>query len=168
MDEDDIYGSILSEPKSHTSNNSGMSSTSNSYVLPASNSRPEYHHSLDQHQSTNGYTAPGGNFPTPWLFASNLTWWTNEDDIRGLLSESLNTRILSVHFIEHKPNGKSKGMAIIEFRDIETAEMAKEMIEGKEIYGKRCEIGFAKNPPMKPFESKFNYFIVCIYILILN
>lgn len=141
MDEDDIYGSILSDPKSFPSNSSNTSASTNI---------PEPHLNAAGSSSSNSNSVN----PTPWLFVSNLTWWTSEDDIRAALGEGLGTRLLSVHFIEHKPNGKSKGMAIIEFRDVETAEMAKERMEGNEINGKRCEIGYARSPPMKPFESK--------------
>ena len=138
MDEDDIYGSILSDPKSFPSNSSS-----------ASTNIPE------PHSNATGTSSNSNSVnPTPWLFVSNLTWWTGEDDIRAVLGEGLGTRLLSVHFIEHKPNGKSKGMAIVEFRDVETAEMAKERMEGKEINGRRCEIGYERSPPMKPFESK--------------
>ena len=144
MDEDDIYGSILSDPKSLT-HTSTTSHSSNSNLL-SSNSHSE--------PMASGYTGPGISNPTPWLFISNLTWWTNEDDLRSKLGEGLCTRALSFHFIEHKPNGKSKGMVIVEFGDVETAEMAKDRLEGKEIHGKTCEVGFARNPPIKTFESK--------------
>lgn len=150
MDEDDIYGSILSDPKSasHSSYSNSNVATSNSYSEHYSNANGHNSHYPPQQ------TGPAISTPTPWLFISNLTWWTNEDDLRSLLGDNFGNRILSVHFIEHKPNGKSKGMAIVEFGEVDTAEMAKDRIEGKEIYGRKCEVGFARNPPIKPFESK--------------
>ena len=53
-----------------------------------------------------------------------MTWWTSEDNLRATFGD-LSHRILQIQFLEHKPNGKSKGMAIVEFVDVRTAELAK-------------------------------------------
>lgn len=89
--------------------------------------------------------------PQPSLFISNLNWWTSEDDLRQILGD-LSNRIKEFQFLENKPNGKSKGMVIVEFVDVATAEVAKGILEGREISGRVCEVTFARNPPMKPYE----------------
>lgn len=81
-----------------------------------------------------------------------MTWWTSEDDLRSAFGD-LSIRILQIQFLEHKPNGKSKGMAIVEFVDVATAELAKHTVEGREMVGKRVwEISFARNAPMRAYE----------------
>lgn len=89
--------------------------------------------------------------PQPSLFISNLTWWTSEDDLRQILGD-LSNRIKELQFLENKPNGKSKGMVIVEFVDVATAEVAKGILEGREIGGRICEVSFARNPPMIPYD----------------
>lgn len=84
-----------------------------------------------------------------------MTWWTSEDDLRSAFDD-LSHRILQIQFLEHKPNGKSKGMAIVEFADVPTAELAKKCIEGKEMIGKRIwEVSFARNAPVKAYERSY-------------
>lgn len=80
-----------------------------------------------------------------------MAWWTSEEDLRHIFGE-LSNRIKELQFLEHKPNGKSKGLVIIEFIDVASAEMAKSIIEGKEINGRVCEASFARSPPVKPYE----------------
>ncbi len=81
-----------------------------------------------------------------------MTWWTSEDDLRTAFGD-LNHRIQQIQFLEHKPNGKSKGMVIVEFVDVSTAELAKKTIEGREMIGKRVwEVSFARSAPMRAFE----------------
>ena len=85
------------------------------------------------------------------LFISNLTWWTNEDDLRIAFGEMAG-KVKNVHFIEHKVNGKSKGIAIVEFEDEAAASKAKEIADGKEIHGLACGVTYARSPPIKPHE----------------
>lgn len=89
--------------------------------------------------------------PSPSLFISNMTWWTSEDDIRAAFDD-LSPRIKEVQFIEHKPNGKSKGMAVVEFVDTASAEAAKAYLEGRMIQGRICEVNYSRNAPIKPYE----------------
>lgn len=108
-----------------------------------------------QHPQSASYTQGQFNTapvpPQPSLFISNLTWWTSEDDLRQILGD-LSNRIKELQFLENKPNGKSKGMVIVEFVDVATAEVAMSILEGREISGRVCEVTFARNPPMKPYE----------------
>jgi RNA recognition motif-containing protein len=143
---DDIYGSILSDPKSN--------SKSNKY----SDQYSETNIQLQHPQSSSFNQGPAKEQipiapipPQASLFISNLTWWTSEDDLRQFLGD-LSNRIKELQFLENKPNGKSKGMVIVEFVDVATAEVAKEILEGRGIFGRLCEVSFARNPPVKPYE----------------
>lgn len=136
----------MSDPKS--------TSNSNKYSEAYSETTPRNYNQTShnpQHQHGQGQVSSAPVPPQPSLFISNLTWWTSEDDLRQILGD-LSNRIKEVQFLENKPNGKSKGMVIVEFVDVETAEVAKGMLEGKEIYGRNCEVSFARNPPVKPYE----------------
>lgn len=108
----------------------------------AQSNQPNHHQNPQYHPN-----AP----PQSSLFLSNLTWWTSEDDLRAVLGD-LGSRITELQFLEHKPNGKSKGMVIIEFVDVATAESAKSLLEGKEINGRVVEAHFARSPPVKSYE----------------
>jgi RNA recognition motif-containing protein len=106
------------------------------------------------------------------IFISNLTWWTTEDDIRRALGSDLGTRIKELQFLEHKPNGKSKGMVIVEFLDLETADVGKSLLEGCEINGKVCEVSFSRSPPIRPYESinhhsklqSVSHLFICLFV----
>lgn len=67
------------------------------------------------------------------------------------------TKVKTVQFIEHKGNGKSKGIAIVEFVDEKSAAKAKELADGKEINGLVCTITFARSPPIKPYERRKSF-----------
>lgn len=96
---------------------------------------------------------------------TNLTWWTNEDNIRAAFGDA-GTRVKEIQFLEHKPNGKSKGMANVLFPDVETATVAKGLIEGREINGKVCEVNYSRSIPVKPYERVYRNFLH-VYIIAL-
>jgi RNA recognition motif-containing protein len=87
------------------------------------------------------------------LFISNLAWWTNEDDLMAAFEDTGN-KIKNIQFLEHKANGKSKGIAIVEFIDEIAASQAREIANGKEIHGLDCGITFARTPLIKPHERR--------------
>lgn len=150
----------MSDPKSNSTRYSENYSEANpqqSQHTQSSNSNSNYSAQQSQvHQGQSQFsTTPVP--PQPSLFVSGLTWWTSEDDLRQILGD-LSNRVKELQFLENKPNGKSKGMVIIEFVDVATAEVAKEMLEGREISGKVCEVSFARNPPVKPYERSNSTF----------
>ncbi len=87
------------------------------------------------------------------LFVSNLAWWTNENDLRTAFGE-IAGKTKNIQFLEHKSNGKSKGIAIVEFVDEAAAAKAKEIADGKEINGMACSITFARSPHIKSYERR--------------
>ena len=130
----------MSDPKS----TSASASSASNYVAIGS----QYSQNEPHHRPHSGSQVP----PQSSLFVSNMTWWTSEDNLRATFGD-LSHRILQIQFLEHKPNGKSKGMAIVEFVDVRTAELAKKAVEGKELDGGRVwEISFARSPPVRAFE----------------
>lgn len=118
-----------------------------------------------QNNYTNNHA---NNPPQSSLFLTNMTWWTSEDNLKVLLGDDLSSRMKQVQFLENKPNGKSKGMAIIEFFDVETAEAAKTLLNGREVCGRAIEVNFARGPPVKSYERgasnekklSFNKFVI--------
>lgn len=65
------------------------------------------------------------------LYINGLPWWITEDDLR----DSLDGKIipLRVVFLENKPNGKSRGIAIVEFHDKDSCQSALDIITNKYI-----------------------------------
>lgn len=63
------------------------------------------------------------------LYINGLPWWITEDDLR----DALEGRIipLRVVFLEHKPNGKSRGISIVEFDGKDTCQAALDMLSSK-------------------------------------
>lgn len=63
------------------------------------------------------------------LYINGLPWWVTEDDLR----DALEGRIipLRVVFLEHKPNGKSRGISIVEFDGKDTCQSALDMLSSK-------------------------------------
>lgn len=91
------------------------------------------------------------------LFVSNLTWWTNEDDLKAAFDQ-LSPKVKAVQFLEHKGNGKSKGIAIVEFVDAASAANARNLADGRQINGLPCAITFARSPLVKPYERRKYYY----------
>ncbi|KAJ3180574.1 hypothetical protein HDU85_003977 [Gaertneriomyces sp. JEL0708] len=113
-------------------------------------------------QSTSGQSQEQGPMG---LLLGDLTWWTSDEDLINFLSsipmrtdaESSNampattaTETLVQHFLipeltfsEHKINGKSKGIAYLQFDSAEACRKAKETFESVEIHGRRPSVKFA-------------------------
>ena len=72
---------------------------------------------------------------------SNLTWWTNEDEVSEAFGE-YGKSVTHLQILEFKSNGKSKGKAIVEFDTERTAASARKEADGKTIHGQRCTVSF--------------------------
>jgi len=66
------------------------------------------------------------------LHLSEMTWWTTEDELRSLLSAG--PKPVRIRFLEHPTNGKSRGVAIIQFESNDAAQAAYEIIFGKYVF----------------------------------
>jgi len=81
------------------------------------------------------------------VYIGGLTWWTTDQDLETLFSEY--GRVKSVKFFEDKVNGKSKGYALIEFANPDSAHQARDKLNGREINGKQCVINFVNPENLK-------------------
>ncbi|KAF3941343.1 hypothetical protein ABW19_dt0203804 [Dactylella cylindrospora] len=67
---------------------------------------------------------------TTALYISDLHWWTTDDDIRGWVKQAdCEDELKDITFSEHKVNGKSKGVAFVEFTTTQASSATKAMIE---------------------------------------
>ncbi|KAF3917239.1 hypothetical protein AA313_de0200151 [Arthrobotrys entomopaga] len=67
---------------------------------------------------------------TTALYVSDLNWWTTDDDIRGWIRQAdCEDELKDITFSEHKVNGKSKGVAFVEFTTTQGASATKAKIE---------------------------------------
>lgn len=179
--QDDIYGSILSEPRtsgfvrranaadeSYDSESryeedeptgfggaTDSHSAGTSHVLGAHHQKAGY--SLGAPAGSHSHSSSGSNVhhhgnnrPQASLYISNLTWWTTEDDLKAFFGAA-GLRVKELQFVDNRSNGKSKGIAIVEFVDVAAGTAAREAIEGKEINGRVCEVSYAKSAPLKPY-----------------
>ncbi len=75
------------------------------------------------------------------VYVANLTWWTSDKQVEQLASEFGITK--SIQFFTEKKNGKSKGCAIVEFTNSQSALMCAENLNKRAIDGKACVVTLA-------------------------
>ncbi|EPS36805.1 hypothetical protein H072_9572 [Dactylellina haptotyla CBS 200.50] len=67
---------------------------------------------------------------TTALYISDLNWWTTDDDVRGWIRQAdCEDELKDITFSEHKVNGKSKGVAFVEFTTTQASSATKAKIE---------------------------------------
>ncbi|TGZ80470.1 hypothetical protein EX30DRAFT_51481 [Ascodesmis nigricans] len=94
---------------------------------------------------------------TSALYIADLQWWTTDDDIRGWVrSCDCEDELKDITFSEHKVNGKSKGVAFVEFTTPQAAAAVKAKIESGSnqpaYMGKRHSVNYT-NPNTNPFRT---------------
>ncbi|KAK6341868.1 hypothetical protein TWF730_001354 [Orbilia blumenaviensis] len=89
--------------------------------------QPPQHNSLKRKHPDNRHVDVNA---TTALYISELNWWTTDDDIRGWIRQAdCEDELKDITFSEHKVNGKSKGVAFVEFTTTQASSATKAKIE---------------------------------------
>lgn len=62
------------------------------------------------------------------VYIANLQWWTTDADVERLCTGY--GQVATVQFLAERSNGKSKGVALVEFTDPQAATLCKEGLSG--------------------------------------
>ena len=87
------------------------------------------------------------------LVFGNISWSLSEEDMKNEILKYGNFEITSVQ-IPRRHNGFSKGLAIVEFANVEQADDAKNKIHQQNIAGRVCYVSFSKDSPANPKEER--------------
>ncbi|KAI7933929.1 hypothetical protein MJO29_016643 [Puccinia striiformis f. sp. tritici] len=88
------------------------------------------------------------------LYVAELQWFTSDEALRKV-AENLGVRVAhqDITFSEHKVNGKSKGVAYMEFSSQSNAELVKGWFDTNEIDGKKAQCNLSPAMSGTPFRN---------------
>eukprot|EP01024_Parvocaulis_polyphysoides_P044836 TRINITY_DN4153_c0_g1_i5.p1 TRINITY_DN4153_c0_g1~~TRINITY_DN4153_c0_g1_i5.p1 ORF type:complete len:370 (-),score=109.62 TRINITY_DN4153_c0_g1_i5:365-1369(-) len=97
----------------------------------------------------------GGGIATQGMsvYVANLSWWTTDEEIEKICSEY--GTVQEVTFFEEKANGKSKGVAQVQFAEAKSAMLCRDGLSGKMINNRACVVTFPQQS--KPYGYNPNY-----------
>ncbi|CAM0140659.1 unnamed protein product [Umbelopsis sp. WA50703] len=87
--------------------------------------------------------------PTSALYVGELDWWVTDEDLKEpIMNVGIGAELKEITFYEHKVNGKSRGIAFLQFTTEEASSRAKSALEQNEFTGKLPVVTFtsAQNP----------------------
>ena len=84
------------------------------------------------------------------IIVGNLSYNATESDLRELFSEFGDIEFLNIP----RNRNISKGLGIIDFKDVESANKAYNAYHEKQIFGRTCYISFGDSEPTKSNKSK--------------
>ncbi|KAG2172903.1 hypothetical protein INT43_000253 [Umbelopsis isabellina] len=87
--------------------------------------------------------------PTNALYVGELDWWVTDEDLKEpIMNVGIGAELREITFYEHKVNGKSRGIAFLQFTTEEASTRAKAALEQNEFSGKLPVVTFtsAQNP----------------------
>ena len=88
-------------------------------------------------------TRPGGakSTPTKTLFIGNMSFELSDQDLNDLFREIKN--VIDVRVAIDRRTGQPRGFAHADFTDVQSAQLAMEKLEGKELYGRILRVDFS-------------------------
>jgi nucleolin len=110
----------------------------------------QFHRRRDPINKPRGYNRDGpreANEPSKTLFIGNMSFEMSDKDLNDLFREVRN--VVDVRVAIDRRTGQPRGFAHCDLLDIESAKKAKEILEGKEVYGRRLRVDFSQSHPNK-------------------
>jgi len=86
-------------------------------------------------------TTTGRNVPTKTLFIGNMSFEMTDKDLNDLFREVKN--VIDVRVAIDRRTGQPRGFAHADFIDAASASVALEILEDKEIYGRKLRIDYS-------------------------
>jgi RNA recognition motif-containing protein len=83
------------------------------------------------------------NNPSKTLFIGNMSFEMSDKDLNDLFREVRN--VVDVRVAIDRRTGQPRGFAHADFIDTDSAAKAKELLEKKEIYGRKLRVDFSKS-----------------------
>jgi nucleolin len=84
------------------------------------------------------------NPPSKTLFIGNLAFEMTDQDLNKLFRDIAN--VIDVRVAIDRRTGQPRGFAHADFTDVESAQKAAELLEGKEVYNRGLRIDFSMTP----------------------
>eukprot|EP01023_Acetabularia_acetabulum_P069014 TRINITY_DN989_c2_g1_i2.p1 TRINITY_DN989_c2_g1~~TRINITY_DN989_c2_g1_i2.p1 ORF type:complete len:330 (-),score=114.92 TRINITY_DN989_c2_g1_i2:116-1105(-) len=102
-------------------------------------------------------TGTGGGLATQGMsvYVANLSWWTTDEEIEKICTEY--GQVQEVSFFEEKANGKSKGVAQVQFAEAKSAMLCRDGLSGKMINGRACVVTFPQQSKPYGYNPNFKY-----------
>lgn len=82
---------------------------------------------------------------TKTIYVGNIPWSTDEEKLKEFFSEYAN--VVGARIITERATGRSKGYGFVEIADDEDADQVVEMVNGKEMEGRKLVVNEAKPRP---------------------